>query len=221
MTKTIKRAVVIGGTGLVGHALLKQLSLVSTCEHILAVVRKQDSTLQHIDKVEQLVIEDFLLLNDHDVSGFSHAFSCLGTTIKKAGSKANFYNIDFEINAHFADLFEGTETHYVLVSAQGANPGSPFFYNQVKGELESHLKNSNLAYISILQPSLLLGERQEVRTLEDATQKLYQRFSHLVPNSFKYKPVTAEQVAHTMVLVAQSQTEKIKFYDNLYIQNAQ
>lgn len=137
-----------------------------------------------------------------------------------AGSKAKFYQIDFEINAHFADLFETTDTHYVLISAQGAKIGSMFFYNQVKGELEKHLKQADLAQVSILQPSLLIGERQENRTLENATQKLYQRLSHLVPDTFKYKPVTAHQVAHTMVEVAQTQNEKFKIYDNLSIQKA-
>ena len=72
--------------------------------------------------------------------------------------------------------------------------------------------------MSILRPSLLLGERQEQRTLEDMTQKLYQKFSHLVPNTFKYKPVTAEQVAHTMVDAALTQTDKFEIYDNLRIQ---
>jgi len=56
--------------------------------------------------------------------------------------------------------------------------------------------------------------------LEDVTQKLYGKFSHLVPNSFKYKPVTAQQVAHTMVEAAQTQTQKIEIYDNLRIQNS-
>lgn len=216
----IKRAVVIGATGMVGKVLLEQLSRLESCEYILAIVRKEDLALKKMAKVEQLVISDFLLLNDEDVANFSHAFSCLGSTIKKAGSKSNFYNIDFEINSHFADLFEATETHYVLVSAQGANAGSPFFYNQVKGELENHLKNSNLSCVSILQPSLLLGERDESRTLEDIGKKLYQKISHFIPNTFKYKPVTATQVAHTMVDVAQSQSEKLKIYDNLYIQQA-
>ena len=211
----------IGATGLVGRELLKQLNQIENCEKIVAIVRKEDEQLKQLQKVEQLVMDDFLLLNDQDVQGFSHAFSCLGSTLKKAGSKANFYAIDFEIKAHFADLFNATDTHYVLVSAHGADAGSLFFYNQVKGELEQHLEKSSLATISILRPSLLLGERNESRTLEDASQKLFRGLSRLVPNTFKYKPVTAVQVAHTMVLVAQSQTEKIKFYDNLYIQNAQ
>lgn len=220
MTNSIKNAIVIGATGLVGQCLIEQLNSFAECEKITVIVRRQIAEFNPYKKVEQFVLEDFLLLNDQDVGGYSHAFSCLGSTIKKAGSKEAFYNIDFEINAHFADLFETTETHLILVSAMGANAGSPIFYNRVKGELEAYIQKLDLYRFSIIRPSLLLGERNEKRFMEDATQKLYAKFSHLVPNSFKYKPVTAQQVAHTMVEAAQTQTQKIEIYDNLHIQNA-
>lgn len=218
MTKSIKSAIVIGATGLVGRELLKQLNQIESCEKITAIVRHEDAELKSLEKVQQFILDDFLLLNDEDANGYSHAFSCLGTTLKKARSKQNFYNVDYEMNAHFADLFETTDTHYLLISAMGANAQSKIFYNKVKGELENHIHSLNLKYVSILRPSLLLGERQEQRTLEDMTQKLYQKFSHLVPNTFKYKPVTAEQVAHTMVDAARTQTDKFEIYDNLRIQ---
>ena len=218
MTKSIKSAIVIGATGLVGRELLKQLNQIESCEKITAIVRHEDAELKSLEKVQQFILDDFLLLNDEDANGYSHAFSCLGTTLKKAGSKQNFYNVDYEMNAHFADLFETTDTHYLLISAMGANAQSKVFYNKVKGELENHIQSLNLKYVSILRPSLLLGERQEQRTLEDMTQKLYRKFSHLVPNTFKYKPVTAEQVAHTMVDAARTQTDKFEIYDNLRIQ---
>jgi len=220
MTKSIKSAIVIGATGLVGRELLNQLNRIESCEKITAVVRREDSELKSLEKVQQFILDDFLLLNDEDVNGYSHAFSCLGTTLKKAGSKQKFHDIDYEINAHFADLFESTHTHYLLISAIGANSNSNFFYNRVKGELEKHIQILNLERVSILRPSLLLGDRPEQRSLEDLTQKLYRKFSHLVPDSFKYKPVTAEQVAHTMVEAAQTQTEKFEIYDNLHIQNS-
>ncbi|WP_089605020.1 NAD-dependent epimerase/dehydratase family protein [Acinetobacter piscicola] len=220
MTKSIKSAIVIGATGLVGKALIEQLQQNPSCEKITAIVRRESADFKSLNKVEQLVLEDLLLLNDQDVSGYSHAFSCLGSTIKKAGSKKAFYNIDFEINAHFADLFELTETHFLLVSALGASASSPIFYNQVKGKLEQYIQKLDLYRISIIQPSLLIGERQEKRTVEGAMQSIYQKVSHLVPNSFKYKPVTAEQVAHTMVEAAQTQTENFEIYDNLRILNA-
>ncbi|MCU4536888.1 nucleoside-diphosphate sugar epimerase [Acinetobacter bereziniae] len=220
MTNSIKNAIVIGATGLVGQCLIEQLNSLEECEKITVIVRRQIAEFNPYKKVEQFVLEDFLLLNDQDVNGYSHAFSCLGSTIKKAGSKEAFYNIDFEINAHFADLFETTETHLILVSAMGANAGSPIFYNRVKGELETYIQKLDLYRFSIIRPSLLLGERNEKRFFEDVSQKLYRRFSHWVPNSFKYKPVTAQQVAHTMVEAAQMQTQKIEIYDNLHIQNA-
>ncbi|ENW00981.1 nucleoside-diphosphate sugar epimerase [Acinetobacter bereziniae] len=220
MTNSIKNAIVIGATGLVGQCLIEQLNSLAECEKITVIVRRQIAEFNPYKKVEQFVLEDFLLLNDQDVNGYSHAFSCLGSTIKKAGSKEAFYNIDFEINAHFADLFETTETHLILVSAMGANAGSPIFYNRVKGELETYIQKLDLYRFSIIRPSLLLGERNEKRFFEDVSQKLYRRFSHWVPNSFKYKPVTAQQVAHTMVEAAQMQTQKIEIYDNLHIQNA-
>ncbi len=220
MTCSIKKAIVIGATGLVGRQLVQQLSRSADYTQITVVVRHEEVSFKRLNYVEQMQLDDFLLLNDQDVNGYTHAFSCLGTTMKKAGSKAKFYATDFEINAHFADLFENTDTHFLLISALGANPKSPIFYNKVKGELEQHVQKLGLTKLSIIRPSLLLGERNEQRTLEDATQKLYQKFSHWVPNTFKYKPVTAEQVAHTMVEVAETQTAQFEIYDNLHIQNA-
>ncbi|MBE9401687.1 NAD(P)H-binding protein [Acinetobacter albensis] len=220
MTKSIKSVIVIGATGLVGRELLKQLNQLEVCEKITAVVRHENAQLQTLEKVQQFILDDFLLLNDEDVNGYSHAFSCLGTTLKKSGSKEKFYNIDYEINAHFADLFESTSTHYLLISAMGANADSKFFYNKVKGKLENHIQDLKLEHVSIVRPSLLLGDRSEQRTLEDMTQKLYQKLSHFVPNTFKYKPVTAAQVARTMLKAAQFQTDKFEIYDNLAIQNS-
>lgn len=220
MTKSIKSVIVIGATGLVGRELLKQLNQLEVCEKITAVVRHEDAQLRTLEKVQQFRLDDFLLLNDEDVNGYSHAFSCLGTTLKKAGSKEKFYNIDYDINAHFADLFESTSTHYLLISAMGANADSKFFYNKVKGKLENHIQDLKLEHVSIVRPSLLLGDRSEQRTLEDMTQKLYQKLSHFVPNTFKYKPVTAAQVARTMLKAAQFQTDKFEIYDNLAIQNS-
>lgn len=218
MTQNIEQAIVIGATGLVGLNLIQQLQQLPSCSKILAVVRKHNVQLDQYDKVQQLELDDFLLLNHEDVQGYSHAFSCLGTTLKKAGSKEQFYAIDYVVNAHFAELFVLSKTHYVLISALGAQANSKIFYNRVKGELEETIRGLDLYKVSILQPSLLIGQRNEGRMLEDIFQKAYTKLSHFIPKHFKYKPVTAEQVAHTMVEAAQTQTEKFEIYDNLRIQ---
>jgi len=218
MTKTITYPIVIGATGLVGKTLVQQLVNEPSCKRISVIVRKHQPEFEQWHKVKQVVIEDFLMLNDQDVSGHTHAFSCLGTTLKKAGSKEAFYNTDYTINAHFAELVQQTNAHYLLISAMGANSKSRLFYNRVKGELEDYIQSLSLERISLFRPSLLIGERDHQRLLEDAAQNLFDKFSHFIPDSFKYKPVTAEQVAHTMVYAALNQTVKFEIYDNLAIQ---
>lgn len=217
MTKSLTHPIVIGATGLVGKQLIKRLQDEPTCQQITAVVRKHQNDLDALDKVQQLVLEDFLMLNDQDVSKHSHGFSCLGSTMKKAGSKQAFYSIDYTINAHFAELLQQTSAHYLLLSAMGADPQSHFYYNRVKGELEEYVQTLTLDRISLIRPSLLIGERPEQRFLEDIAQQVYHKVSRFIPDSFAYKPVTAEQVAHTMVEAALTQTVKFEIYDNLRI----
>ena len=218
MTKSLTHPIVIGVTGLVGKQLIKRLQDEPTCQQITAVVRKHQNDLDALDKVQQLVLEDFLMLNDQDVSKHSHGFSCLGSTMKKAGSKQAFYSIDYTINAHFAELLQQTSAHYLLLSAMGADPQSHFYYNRVKGELEEYVQTLTLDRISLIRPSLLIGERPEQRFLEDIAQQVYHKVSRFIPDSFAYKPVTADQVAHTMVEAALTQTVKFEIYDNLRIQ---
>ena len=158
------------------------------------------------------------MLNDEDVHGYTHAFSCLGTTLKRQAQSKHFYAVDYTINAHFAELLQAKGTHYILVSALGAEAKSAVFYNRVKGELEQYSESLDLDKVSILRPSLLLGERHEQRRLEDLGQKLYLKISRFIPDHFRYKPVSATQVAHTMVDAAQSQIHKFQIYDNLQIQ---
>ena len=216
-----KKAIVLGATGLVGQNLVKQLQQADDFSAITVVVRKKSETFNTYNKVTQLVLEDFLLLNDEDVSSHTHAFSCLGSTIKQAGSKRAFYAIDYEINAHFADLIQDKNIHLLLISAMGANSNSPIFYNQVKGELEDYLKTLSIYKLSIFQPSLLIGKRSDERFFEDVAQTLFKLVEKTWTKPFKYKPVTAEQLAHSMLVAAQTQTAAFKLYDNLAIQQTQ
>lgn len=216
-----KKAIVIGATGLVGQTLIAQLQQSDEFSAITAVVRKKSDALDTYNKVTQFVLEDFLLLNDEDVNAYTHAFSCLGSTIKQTGSKEAFYAIDYEMNAHFADLLQDKDVHLLVVSALGASANSPIFYNKVKGELENYLRSLSLYKLSIFQPSLLIGKRSDVRFLEDMAQTAFKLVEQAWTKPFKYKPVTAEQLAHTMLVAAQTQTAAFKLFDNLMIQQTQ
>ena len=218
MKKAHNKAIVIGATGLVGQALVEQLQQADDFSEITVVVRKKSDKFNAYSKVNQLVLDGFLLLNDEDVAGHSHAFSCLGSTIKQAGSKQACYAIDYEINAHFADLIQDKNIHLLVISALGANAKSPIFYNKVKGELENYLKQLTIYKLSIFQPSLLIGKRSDVRVFEDMAQTLFKLVEKTWTKPFKVKPVSAKQLAHTMLQAAQTQSAAFKLYDNLSIQ---
>lgn len=215
----IQSAIVIGATGLVGRQLIEQLLLLPECQKITLVVRREQPQYRTFSQIQQLILDDFLLLNEEDVSQHTHAFSCLGTTLKQAGSRQAFYDTDYTINMHFAELLQDKHIHYVLVSATGASASSHFFYNRVKGELERDVQAFNLDTISILRPSLLIGERSQSRFFEGLSQKLFHLTERFLPAHYTYKPVTASQVAKTMVAAGMLQTEHIRIYNNLDIQN--
>ncbi|PVZ88465.1 nucleoside-diphosphate sugar epimerase [Serratia sp. S1B] len=215
----IQSAIVIGATGLIGQQLVQQLLQLPECLKITLILRREQIQYQGNSKIQQLVLDDFLLLNEEDVSQHTHAFSCLGTTLKQAGSRQAFYDIDYGINMHFAELLQNKHIHYLLVSAMGASPDSRFFYNRVKGELERDVQEFDLDTISILRPSLLIGEREHSRIFEGLGQKLFHCTERFLPRYYRYKPVTALQVAKTMVAAAMLQTEHVRIYNNLDIQN--
>lgn len=218
MSNLKNKALVLGSTGLVGSALLEQLQTSAFFDAITVIVRHKNDALNDISRVEQYVLDDFLLLNDEDLSGYTHVFSCLGTTLKKAGSKQKFYAVDYEINAHVADLLQNQQTHFLFISALGANVSSMFFYNRVKGELEEYIKSLGLYRVSIFQPSLLIGMRDEQRLLEGLGQRAFTVFEHLVKKLFLYKPVHADEVAKAMLTASKQQIQPLQIYDNLQIQ---
>lgn len=90
---------------------------------------------------------------------------------------------------------------FVWISSVGANAKSKRFYLRVKGELENAILNmSGLAHASAVRPSLLLGNRAEVRFLERVGIMFANFISPLLFGRWaKYKPVSARQVAAHMI----------------------
>jgi uncharacterized protein YbjT (DUF2867 family) len=86
--------------------------------------------------------------------------------------------------------------HFLLVSALGANARSRIFYNRVKGDVEDAIRALPYRSITIVRPSLLLGERGEFR-LGESIGKL---FATITPR--RYRPVHARQVAAVLLRAA-------------------
>ena len=94
--------------------------------------------------------------------------SVLGTTIKAAGSKERFRAVDHDIPLTAARMAarKGAR-HFLIVSSIGADTSSRFFYLRVKGELEDALRSLGFRSVTIVRPSILLGDRAETRFGEE------------------------------------------------------
>jgi uncharacterized protein YbjT (DUF2867 family) len=127
----------------------------------------------------------------------SHIVCALGTTMRKAGSQERFRRVDhdYPLAAARIGLRQGAR-HFLLVSALGANVRSRIFYNRVKGEVENDIRALPYRSVTIVRPSLLLGERDEVR-LGESIGKL---FAGITPKRFK--PVHARDVARALLRAA-------------------
>ncbi|GGK63120.1 oxidoreductase [Rufibacter glacialis] len=197
-----KAALIAGASGLVGSHCLQLLLQSPRYSKVIAVGRTR-LNLEH-PKLQQVIV-DFNDLEKHRHSLIADdVFCCLGTTIKKAGSKENFRKVDYTYVVNLAKI---TSTHFatqfLVVSALGADIHSRIFYNHVKGEMEEAVKKLPFTAVHIFQPSLLLGDRQEVRFGEKAAETLMKATSFLFNGPLrKYKGIHAGTVAKAMLEAA-------------------
>src|ERR1700693_4545466 len=163
-------ALVAGGSGLVGSKLLPLLLQSAQYTRVHALSRRP-LPFDHPRLANRVVRFEASLQAQLKGLQCQDAFCCLGTTIRDAGSQAAFRAIDLELVQEFARLALncGAE-RLVVVSALGANPASKNFYLRVKGEMEKALEAQRFRSLDILQPSLLLGARRELRPLELGAQ---------------------------------------------------
>ncbi|MGL9733517.1 MAG: hypothetical protein ACR5LD_02090 [Symbiopectobacterium sp.] len=49
-------------------------------------------------------------------------------------------------------------THLIMVSATSASATSPFSYSRIKGEMEAVLRQQGWRHLTLVRPSLLVGE---------------------------------------------------------------
>ncbi len=192
----------LGSTGLVGKEVLRFLEASPSVEKIILPVRKiQEGPGGTKSYPVEIHFENLKL---HKNSFLADAvICCLGTTLKKAGSKKAREHVDLQIPLECAAIAKAQNVkHFLVISAQGANAHSPFHYNRTKGLLEDGLKMFGFPSLTIIRPSLLLGKRSESRTAEDIFQKITSKHLHMIPEF--WRPVHAKAVAAELVASLES-----------------
>jgi uncharacterized protein YbjT (DUF2867 family) len=214
----LKTALIIGSTGLIGSQLL-QLLLESDYYSTVITFVKRDTGIQH-PKLKQHIIDFEKPESYRDLVEGNDFFCTIGTTINKAGSKEAFRKVDFEYPEQFAEIaIENKVKQFLIISSLGADANSSNFYLKTKGEIEGFLKNSTLEKVSILRPSLLLGNRAEFRLGEKVGAFFMNALSFLFIGSLKkYKPIKSETVAKALFAIAQQNKNGFTIYESDLIQ---
>jgi uncharacterized protein YbjT (DUF2867 family) len=190
-----RTALVAGATGLVGGELVRQLAAHPAYAMVRMLTRRAPQTRP--PGVEPLVVDYDQLDAYADELAADDVFCALGTTIRKAGSQAAFRRVDHDYVLEVARLAHARGArHFLLVSSIGANRASRVFYSRVKGEIEDAVQQLGYSSVTIIRPSLLLGDRAEFRLGE----VLVKPFGFLMPQ--RYRPVHASAVAAMMIAAA-------------------
>ena len=238
----MKIAFLAGTSGLVGMQLLHQLLKNKSYEYVISVGRRK-LALKHkkliqltgdLKKINNWEWEDqinaeslggeYADLTDKMKNGEIQidCFCSIGTTIKKAGSKDNFYSIDHDLVYQIAlAAKEHGAKQFLFVSALGADAKSGVFYNKVKGEIEELLKTIGFDYLGIFRPSLLLGDRKETRFGEELA-KIFMKPLSWLKIWDKGRPIYDYQVAKSMVykaLEGLNSKEKVEIISSAQMQN--
>ena len=210
----MKTALIIGGTGLIGSQLLNILLNSSEYDKVISFV-KRDTGLKNPKLIQHIIDFDRPETYQDLVRG-DDFFCTIGTTIKRAGTKEAFRKVDFEYPQQFATIaLENKVKQFLMISSIGADSSSSNFYLKTKGEIEDFLKNCNFEGVSILRPSILMGDRNEFRLGERIGIFIMKSFSFLFLGNFrKYKPIQSKTVAEALFIIAKKSKKGFQIYES-------
>lgn len=190
------KAVVLGATGATGKDLVQILLTDPDFEQIDVFTRRpldfeHEKLSTHIVDFEHP--EEWKNLVSGDV-----AFSCMGTTLKIAGSKSAQWKVDHDYQYEFAKAAKENEVEdYVLVSSYGANSKSKLFYTRMKGALEDEVEKLHFSKLTIFQPGML--ERKNSERKSEVLGAKVIKFANRMGLLESQKPLPTEVLAKAMV----------------------
>jgi uncharacterized protein YbjT (DUF2867 family) len=224
-------AVVLGASGSVGQALIRELIRNGSFTPIVTLVRRSQPDQVAMGREAGGELRE-VLVPAMDPTGLEAAtreairsldgdvvgLSVLGVGAGTAKLSIDEHRaVDVQLNAAFARGLKasGRVKHLAFMSAAGANPNAATTgsgaagmarYARVKGEAEEAVKASGPAVVSIFRPAMIIGSQHTPWLLE----KLLPAFSFVTPA--KYKSITVDQIARAMVATSVSTPPKSGVY---------
>jgi uncharacterized protein YbjT (DUF2867 family) len=201
-----------GASGLTGQKALDALLEASDVGRVIAVSRRalgrENSRLAN-----RIVKFDAI---ESQLKGVScdAALCCIGTTRRQAGSQEAFRATDIGAVLAFARAAKAAGAkRFVVISAVGADAAAKNFYLRTKGEMEEGLEALGFESLDILQPSLLLGWRSEMRPLELIGVALMPLVNPLLGGKYQdYRGIPVRTVGQAMLGATRSGRRGVQRY---------
>ena len=208
------KAVVIGGTGLTGQSLVKNLSK----NHEVVVLTRRDYDFPHA--VKQILVD---FDEDFDVPHCDHLFLCHGYPVElidlvffRKKNRLPFLKVDYEITKKIISKASEAEIRNIsYISAVGANKKSLNFYLKTKGLVENSLAESNFESVNIYRPSHLLGKRDKEI---DSLTRIFEFITNfsglfLFGPLRKFRNIHANKLANSMSFQGNTAKKGINIFD--------
>lgn len=194
-----KKAILAGATGLVGGETMRLLAGDGRFDEVTLLSRSGVASLP--PKMNVKMVDWASPSKWADEVRADVVICCLGSTIKRAGSREAFRGVDFGmVDALAKAARENGVPHFILVSALGAKIDSSIFYMRVKGEAERSVLDRSFPSVTIVRPSLLTGHRKEKRFGESVARAMAPVYDFIMIGPLrKYRSVSGVVVARALV----------------------
>ncbi|GAB5480797.1 MAG: hypothetical protein Pars92KO_05540 [Parasphingorhabdus sp.] len=206
---------IVGATGLIGNLLVRKLIADGRDDGLHLLVRKPldsdyGAATIHVASTEQWsdIIADAKAVR---------TVSCLGSTMKKAGSKEAFAAVDRDLVGAVAKAAKAAGVRqFIAVSSTMANAQASQFYLKVKGQAEELMRAQQFDRLDIIRPGLLRGERTDDARLGESlaiiASPLMDRLLH--GSLRRYRSIDGREVASAIAALLTEDAAGDNIYEN-------
>ncbi|MEW4466400.1 NAD(P)H-binding protein [Parasphingorhabdus sp. JC815] len=210
-----ERVLIVGATGLIGNLLAQRLIAEGRDKQLSLLMRrpmKDNYGVATVHVAPTARWPEIIASIKAD-----RVISCLGSTMKKAGSKQAFVAIDRDlVNAVGKAAKAAGARQFITVSSTMANADASGFYLKTKGEAEQLLRAEDFDRLDIIRPGLLRGERPgEVRIGENLALLISPLIDRLLHGSLRrFRSISAETVATAIAALLSEQESGTYIHEN-------
>lgn len=207
------KVVIAGGAGLVGKQVAERLAKSGSEVHL---VLRSSSGMSAANITEHVApTSDWPAI----VASIKPAIaiSCLGTTIRKAGSRDAFRAVDHDLVIAFAQAsHKAGARQFISVSSVGAIPASSNFYLRTKAEMEQGLRHVGFQRLDVLRPGLLTGGHRDDHRPGEALGILLSPFTDMlmIGPLKKFASTPSDRLAKAIAALVDCNDEGVFIHEN-------